>query len=161
MEALKKKKQLVEELGVYFEKAHQLPPMATRLHALLILGPRSGHTFDEIVELSDSSKSTVSTNLNLLLNNGSIEYFTKPGDRKRYFRLSKNYLRLRLEKYKNQLAVELDLLRKIDNYNFEYNKEKYEAHKEFGSIYINYLENQYKNLEDTIHKMNQIERKFS
>lgn len=160
MEALNRKKQLVEEIGVYFEKAHQLPPMATRLHALLLLGSRSGHSFDEIVELSDSSKSTVSTNLNLLLNNGSIEYFTKTGDRKRYFRLSQNYLKLRLEKYKNQLSEELKLLHKIEEYNSEHNKEKYEKHKEFGTIYTNYLQNQYKNLEDTIQKMNQIERKF-
>src|SRR5699024_12490942 len=74
-----------------------------------MLCPRSGHSFDEIVELSQASKSSVSTNINLLLNNGSVEYFTKPGERKRYFRLSKNYLKIRMENYKHQLEEELKI----------------------------------------------------
>jgi len=154
------KEQLVEEIGVYFEKTLQLTPLAARLYGLLMLCPKSGHSFEEIVELSQSSKSSVSVNLNLLLNNGSIEYFTKPGERKRFFRLSKNYLKVSLEKYKNQLSEELKILQKVKDFNVQYNKEKHEKHKAFAKMYTEYLETHYQNLERTINKMNQIERKF-
>ena len=155
---LEKKEKLVEELGVYLEKNHQLPPLATRLYALLMLCPRKGHSFDEIVELSQASKSSVSTNIKLLLNNGSVEYFTKPGERKRYFRLSKDYLKIRMERYREQLEEELKFFKKIDDFNIEYNQVKYQKHKDFGKIYKEYLENQYQNLESTIIKMNQLDR---
>jgi len=148
---------LIEQIGVYLEKTHQLTPLAARLYGLLMLCPRAGHSFEEIVELSKSSKSSVSTNLNLLLGNGVIEYFTKPGERKRYFRLSRNYLKLRLERSKDQLSEEIRLIRQIDNFNKEYNAAKFEKHKAFGEIYKQYLESHHQNLKDTIHKMNQIE----
>lgn len=160
MREKERKEKLVEELGVYLEKTHQLTPLATRLYALLMLCPRSGHSFDEIVELSQASKSSVSTNINLLLNNGSVEYFTKPGERKRYFRLSKNYLKIRMENYKHQLEEELKFLEKIDEFNIEYNNAKYEKHKEFGKIYKEYIVTQHQNLKRTITKMNQLERQI-
>ncbi len=158
MTELEKKEKLVEEVGVYLEKTHQLTPLATRLYALLMLCPRSGHSFDEMVELSQASKSSVSTNINLLLNNGSVEYFTKPGERKRYFRLSKDYLKVRMETYRAQLEEELKFLKKIDEFNIEHNQVKYQKHKEFGEIYKEYLKNQYQNLKSTITKMNQLDR---
>lgn len=143
---------------MYFEKVFQLPPLATRIFALLMLCPRSGHSFDEIVELSKSSKSSVSTNLNLLLNRGNIEYFTKTGDRKRYFRLSKAYLKVSLKHYEKQLAEELSLLKKVENFNKTYNKVKYEKHRAIGILYKEYLEARHENLVSTINKMNQIEK---
>ena len=46
-------------------------------------------TFDEIRDALGLSKSSTSAAINLLLSLDSIEYRTRPGDRKRYFR--KNY----------------------------------------------------------------------
>ena len=43
-------------------------------------------TFDEIRNALGLSKSSTSAAINLLLSLGSIEYRTRPGDRKRYFR---------------------------------------------------------------------------
>lgn len=43
-------------------------------------------TFDEIRDALGLSKSSTSAAINLLLSLGSIEYRTRPGDRKRYFR---------------------------------------------------------------------------
>lgn len=160
MEERELKEKLVEELGVYFEKTLQLTPLAARLYGLLMLCPKSGHSFEEIVELSQSSKSSVSVNINLLLNSGIIEYFTKPGEHKRFFRLSKNYLKVSLQKYKNQLSEEIQLLQKVKDFNVQHNKEKHEKHKAFTKMYGGYLEKQYQNLESTINKMNQIEKEF-
>ena len=75
-----------------FEQVHQLAPLAARIYAIMILSPKDGHTFDEILSITKASKSSVSTHLNHLLQLKKVEYFTKPGDRKRYFRASKRYL---------------------------------------------------------------------
>ncbi len=77
--------QLVEKLGVMFE-GPGLQPAAARITALLIVSDKIELTFDEIRETLKLSKSATSNALNLLLNVKRIEYITKPGDRKRYFR---------------------------------------------------------------------------
>lgn len=155
---LKKKKELVEEIGVYFEKTHQIPPLAARIYALLILCPKAGHSFDDIVALSSSSKSSVSTNLNLLLERGGIEYFTKSGERKRYFRLSKSYLEVHLKKDKKRVSKELTVLRKINRFNKCHNTKKFKKHQEVGEVYKAYLEAHRENLDSTINKMNKLEQ---
>lgn len=152
------KEKLVEEIGVYIEQDGPLSPLAARIYALLMLCPRAGHSFDEIVELSKSSKSSVSTSLNLLLTNGGIEYFTKPGERKRFFRLSKSYLKVNLKNSKDHISKELRMIKKVEQFNIRYNKEKYKKHKDFGKLYKEYLELHYANLENTINKMNQLEK---
>lgn len=152
------KEKLVEEIGVHFERTSDLPPLAARIYALLLLCPKDGHSFDEIVCLSQSSKSSVSTNINLLLNSGGIEYFTKPGERKRYFRLSKAYLKVKLKNDRDQAAKDLELAKKIDDFNIEFNKDKYNKHKNFGRLYKEYLEMHHANLVTIINKMNQLEK---
>lgn len=76
---------LVEKLGVMFE-GPGLQPAAARITALLMVSDKIELTFDEIRETLQLSKSATSNALNLLLNVKRIEYITKPGDRKRYFR---------------------------------------------------------------------------
>ena len=86
------KKKLVEELGVYIEKKDQLAPVAARILATLILTCKQGVTFEQLVTDLEASKSTVSSHLNTLQASGSINYCTKPGDRKRYFILTPDRL---------------------------------------------------------------------
>jgi DNA-binding transcriptional regulator GbsR (MarR family) len=77
--------QLVEKLGVMFE-GPGLQPAAARITALLIVADKVELSFDEIRETLKLSKSATSNAVNLLLNVKRIDYITKPGDRKRYFR---------------------------------------------------------------------------
>ncbi len=90
-ELKKEKNRLTEELGVIMEKKYKLAPVAARILSTLILSGKPGLTFDELVQQLAASKSTVSTNLEFLQQNRRIEYFTKPGDRKRYFKLNTNF----------------------------------------------------------------------
>jgi HTH-type transcriptional regulator, glycine betaine synthesis regulator len=46
-----------------------------------------GMTFDDIVKFLNASKSSISNSLNYFLQRNRIVYFTKPGDRKRYFKI--------------------------------------------------------------------------
>lgn len=77
--------QLVEKLGLVFE-GPGLQPAAARVAALLVVLDTLELTFDDIREILNLSKSATSNAINLLLNVHRIEYITKPGDRKRYFR---------------------------------------------------------------------------
>lgn len=80
-----KQKELIERLGVIHEGSG-FPPAASRVSSLLLVSSRPELTFDEIREGLNLSKSACSNAINLLLNLGRVEYITKHGDRKRYFR---------------------------------------------------------------------------
>lgn len=86
------KERLIEQLGVLMEKKHQLAPLAGRILSTLVLTGQHGVTFDELVNNLNASKSTISTHLENLKSSRKIEYFTKPGDRKRYFVINPNFI---------------------------------------------------------------------
>lgn len=80
-----KQKELIERLGVFNEE-NGFPPAVSRVLSLLLVSPETALTFDQIRETLNLSKSACSNALNLLLTIGKVEYITKTGDRKRYFR---------------------------------------------------------------------------
>ena len=85
----KEKEELIEMFGIHFETHHNLSPLSSRILGTLIVScSKTGLTFEELVSVIGASKSSVSTNLNLLLKLGKIEYYTVHGDRKKYFRPS-------------------------------------------------------------------------
>ena len=97
----KEREELIEMFGNHFELLYNLPPLGSRILGLLIIdGCKTGLTFEELVIKMKASKSSVSTNLNLLLKMGKITYYTVAGDRKKYFKPSPfserlaNYIKL-------------------------------------------------------------------
>lgn len=147
------KKEAVESIGLHIEKRTQIAPLAARIQALMILNSDKGMTFDEIVAFTQASKSSVSSNLNLLLQMKSSEYYTVPGDRKRYFRSSKDYLFLRLEKYLEMVNEEIEITNQINDFNEKYNNTSFTEEDSFGFLFIEFLENQKNIIQDTLEKM--------
>ena len=92
-----KKKELVEKLGVHFESSYRLAPVAARILSYVVLNGGAGISFDELVDNLCASKSTISTHLNHLQGIKRIVYFTKPGDRKKYFVMNKDSLILSID----------------------------------------------------------------
>ena len=76
---------LVERIGVLHDRLG-FSPAPGRVLGLLLVSPRPELTFDEIRQALKLSKGSTSAAINLLLNLGSIEYRTRPGERKRFFR---------------------------------------------------------------------------
>lgn len=107
---------LVEELGVHFEEADNLAPLASRIFVYLILNGAEGATFEELTEKLEASKSSISTNLQLLQSNKRITYYTKCGDRKRYFKISPSHFISRLDEKIELWTIELGNHQKIYNY---------------------------------------------
>lgn len=81
------KQEIIEMFGVHFEQQYNIAPLAARVLGVLIVdGCKSGLTFEALVEKLKASKSSISTNLNLLQKMNLIDYFTVVGDRKKYFK---------------------------------------------------------------------------
>jgi len=150
-ECTAEKKEAVESIGLHIEKRTQIAPLAARIQALLILCSDKGKTFDEIVEFTQASKSSVSSNLNLLLQMQSAEYYTVPGDRKRHFRSSKDYLLLRLEKYLEMVNEEIQITNQINDFNNRHHNLKEDD--SFGFLFLEFLEQQKNIIKNTLKKM--------
>lgn len=87
MDIKKEKEELIEMFGIHFESLYHLPPLAARILGTLIVDScNQGLTFESLLERMSASKSSVSTNLNLLLKTERITYYTLHGDRKKYFK---------------------------------------------------------------------------
>lgn len=109
MDLQKEKVELIEMFGVHFETLYNFPPLASRILGLLIVeNQKPGFTFENLVERTAASKSSVSTAINLLLKLGKITYVTIPGDRKKYYMPAP--FSERLENYKRLLSFEKKLI---------------------------------------------------
>jgi len=135
----KEKQKLIEEIGLRLEMRLQIAPVAARIYALLTLSPYEGLTFEEIREIIGSSKSSISINLNVLTQLKYIDFYTKSGDRKRYFRIAKYFQLTGLEAYYQSLENEIKLVVKINDYNKEFYPEKFTDEKSLGDITQEYL----------------------
>jgi DNA-binding transcriptional regulator GbsR (MarR family) len=71
-------KELVEKLGVFYEKSG-MQPASCRVMALLLVADQTELTFEEIQQSLSISKSATSGAINLLLTVNRVEYITRPG----------------------------------------------------------------------------------
>ncbi len=142
---LNKKEKLVEKLGVHLENKEQIAPLAARIISKLILLGKKGITFEELVCDLGASKSTISSHLTNLQASQRITYFTKPGDRKKYFILSPDAMIKSMTEMLKTWELESVLHREVMAYKEEVNRsipedsdEKFEL--DFHKDYISFLE---------------------
>jgi DNA-binding transcriptional regulator GbsR (MarR family) len=115
-------KHFIEKIGVKTEKMGYSPLSGRILGALLLAEPPY-MTFEDLCDYLSASKSSISTNLNILMKEGinMIEYFTVPGDRKRYFRISFQNWNNHLKNIPDEFQFSNELLSDIVNYRSEKN----------------------------------------
>src|SRR5215831_18960143 len=92
-----KKLGLIEELGVLQEQ-NGMQPAAARILALLLVAENPELSVEEIYETLNLSKSAASNSLGFLQSTDRVEYITRPGERKRYFRCKVQSLKSGLQK---------------------------------------------------------------
>lgn len=142
---MNKRSRLIEKMGVHLEHKEQLAPLAARILADLVLKGKKGETFENLVCDLKASKSTIFTHLTTLQASNRITYYTKPGDRKKYFILSPNALINSMDEMLQNWHEERDIHLEIVNYKKELNQEFPENSNErfdleFHHEYLNYLE---------------------
>ncbi len=111
IERINKQKELIEELGNHLAR-HGGQQLCGRIVGLLSFSDAEEFTFDEIVSQLKVSKSSVSVAINTLLMTNKVEYFTRPGDRKRYFRIKTRPMGEAIEEMMNEINKLYDLQRK-------------------------------------------------
>ena len=121
----KEKMDLVEKLGVHLEKREQLAPVAARILAYIIL--------------------TGKTHLNHLQDLKKIVYFTKTGDRKRYFIINKDMIVQHIDTMINEWQEVKALHLEIKKYKETINTQKTKNEEEkfdlnFHNDYIKFLD---------------------
>jgi len=157
----KEREELIEMFGIHFESVHHLPPLGSRILATLILdGCSRQFTFEDLVEMTGASKSSVSTNLNLLLKMGKITYYTLTGDRKKYYRPSA--FSERFDNYIKMIAFEKEVLERM----LEYRKntmtcqsEKFELEKVMA--YKKHVLQMEELIQNTVRQFKELEAKIS
>lgn len=159
MKVQKEQLQLIEDIGVGIEESLRLSPLASRIYALLILSSYNGVTFDEIKEIIKASKSSISVNINLLIQLGYIKFNTKSGDRKRYFKIAKYSSLHSLEIYLDDIENEKLMLKRINNFNKKHHQEKYIKEESLGEVFQEYLIKKENLVKQTIKKMQQFRSK--
>lgn len=152
------KRMLIEDIGIILEYRADLAPLAARIYAALLISSNEGLTFDEIIETVQASKSTVSNNLNILVQLNYVEYFTRPGNRKRYFKASKFYVKNALEQYLTLLNKELEIINRVDSYNQENNPEKFNNEKSVRSLFREYLNDEHNLIKVKIQEIDRIQK---
>ena len=132
-------------MGVHLEHKEQLAPLAARILANLVLKGKKGETFENLVCDLNASKSTIFTHLTTLQASSRITYYTKTGDRKKYFILSPNAMLNSMDEMIENWNQERDIHLEIVNYKEDLNEsfsedsdEKFDL--EFHTEYLNYLE---------------------
>ncbi|MFD2915136.1 GbsR/MarR family transcriptional regulator [Psychroserpens luteus] len=140
-----KKMSLVEKLGVHLENREQLAPVAARILAYIILTGKKGTTFEDMVTILCASKSTISTHLNHLQDLNKIVYFTKTGDRKKYFVINKDMVVQHIDSMINKWNEERDIHLELKNYKETINNNKIENEDEkfdlsFHDDYIKFID---------------------
>ncbi|SHI81584.1 GbsR/MarR family transcriptional regulator [Flavobacterium haoranii] len=155
----KEKEEVIELFGVHFEKHHNMSPLAARIFATIILNNREKDlTFEELVNITGASKSSVSTNINLLLDTNKITYYTVCGERKKFFKPASLS-----ERIKNHLQIvksEQNIIKRIKAYETKYNlKALDEKDQKVVELYREYV-NDFENLiNDLILKIEDLETK--
>ncbi|HPE83291.1 MAG: transcriptional regulator [Aequorivita sp.] len=150
METLNKKKAyLVEKLGVFLERKEGLAPIAARILAQVILTGKQGTTFEDLVSTLCASKSTISTHLNHLYDLKRLDYFTKTGDRKKYYTINvesmvQNITDM-LEEWKSEKELHIEMMEFKAEMNKNLSEEnKFELH--FHESYIEFNEEAIKSI---------------
>jgi DNA-binding transcriptional regulator GbsR (MarR family) len=99
---IQKQKELIEEIGRFFDR-DGFSPIEGRIMGLLMISDKEQFTFDEIIEELKISKSSASNAIRNLELRGGIEYVTLPGNRKRFFRIKTQSRFARLEEMEKKV----------------------------------------------------------
>lgn len=133
-----------------YGESHNLPPLSAKIYAYLVFDfDRKGICFDEFVQIFAASKSSVSSNIQLLLNSKLIHDFNTINERKRYFRINDNFVNIRFNEIINKMKKELVILNKLDA--FRTNKDETQMKK--LELYKELLNKNIANIEETLEKI--------
>ena len=143
-------KEIFRDMVKFYGDVLHLPPLAAKIYSYLIFDfDRNGVSFDEVVEIFCASKSSVSSNLNLLLNLNIITDFNKIDERKRFFMMNEKYMKIRFEEIIDNMERDLSILNKLKEFR---NTTDEEALRKF-EVYANLFDKNILNIKETLDQL--------
>ena len=135
------KQNLVERLGVFMEQREQLAPLAARILSYVVLTGKTGTTFEDLVRDLCASKSTISTHMNHLSDLKRIVYFTKTGDRKKYYTINEDSIIQSIDSMMESWVIQKELHQEIKSYKDKINQQNNENTSKFDlDFHENYIQ---------------------
>ncbi|HRP91051.1 MAG TPA: ArsR family transcriptional regulator [Edaphocola sp.] len=154
---IEKKRMLVESLGIYLEMNRLVAPLAARIMATLIINGEYGTSFEQLIKDLEASKSTISTHLTNLESQQIISFYTKCGDRKRYYIMKPGYISRKINQLIEQWRAEINIHKKVLEYKLAFNKN---CNTPEEMVSITFHEQSIKFLADTIEYLTQQIKEF-
>ena len=144
--------EIYQELIDFYGGIFSLPPLSAKIYAYLIFDfDKKGHTFDDLVETFCASKSSISSSVNFLLNANLIKTINKIDERKRYFIINEDFVKIRFEEIVNRMKREIKILDQLNDHR-EQEKENISQSERY-KIYKSLLEKNIENIENTLKKL--------
>ena len=144
--------EIYQELIEFYGTLFNLPPLSAKIYAYLIFDfDKKGHTFDELLEVFCASKSSVSASINYLLNSNLIKTINKIDERKRYFIINNDFVKIRFEEIANRMKQEIKILDQLNKFKTEQLTDGSLSERYY--IYKSLLEKNIDNIEDTLQKL--------
>ena len=148
---------IFQKLVNFYINNHNLPPLAAKIYAYLTFDfEMNGVTFEEFVDDLKASKSSVSCNLDLLLKGNHITVLNKIDERKRYFTLNPDYVKIRFGGIIERLEKEVEILEDLHNFCVEKNfKDDKQTYIDKLDIYSNLLKTNISRFTKTLEELYQ------
>lgn len=150
---------LFQDMSSHYMELYHLPPLTANVFTYLMFDyEQEGVTFEEILEASCASKSSISNALNVLQQSNFVEAICKLGERRRYYRVNRAIFKVQFQENLSQLKRSYNILERFSAHRHDIVKEEDE-----NTMKINlHLELQKKTIqlfEETLEKFNQIKNK--
>lgn len=159
MDIKKLDESLFQDMSSHYMELYHFPPLTANIFTYLMFDfEQKGITFEQILEASCASKSSVSNALNVLQQSNYVEVISKLGERKRYYRVNKSIFKIQFQDSISKLKRNYSILERFAKKRREAldlednNSEKINLHLELQKKTI-------KLFEETLEKINQIKNK--
>ena len=149
---LKIEPEIYQKLIDFYGDLFNLSPLSAKIYAYFIFDfEKNGLTFDDLVDTFCASKSSVSSSVNFLLNANLIKTINKIDERKRYFIINEDFVKIRFEEIVNRMKREIKILDQLNEHR-EQEKENINQSERY-KIYKSLLEKNIENIENTLNKL--------
>lgn len=146
---------LFQDMSANYAEVFHFPPLTANIFTFLVFDfDQKGFTFEEILEATQASKSSVSNSLNRLLQTSHIEYICKIGDRRRFYRVNKEIFLIQFQDELNQLKKNKSILERFAQ--FRHSRVGDDMHAEKIRLHQQMLESKIQLHEETMNRMNEI-----
>ena len=149
---LKIEPEIFQDLIDFYGTLFDLPPLSAKIYAYLVFDfEKRGLTFDDLLETFCASKSSISSSINFLLNINLVKTINKIEERKRYFIINNDFVKIRFEEIANRMKQEIKILDQLNKFKAEQLADGNLSERYY--IYKSLLEKNIDNIEDTLQKL--------